>query len=210
MKAVPATNAAPAPFALPGASAALSAAAADFAAAAATLTDAVRIANTDPGDAIRLLVPLCQWVPLSVPGSGPLSASINQGRNALAATMRVTACAALGRAAQDYQPMSYDDAQAVRALVCSTLDAEAIRAADDERDATYQALRALRTSVALDLEVRGASLARLIDVTTLVPMPALAEAWTLYQDTSRTPELVASADPPHPLFLPLTFSALSR
>ena len=70
------------------------------------------------------------------------------------------------------------------------------------------ALRDLRAAVALDLAVRGANLAALVEITTLVPMPSLAEAWTLYQDTAREPELVASANPPHPLFMPLQFAAL--
>jgi hypothetical protein len=41
-------------------------------------------------------------------------------------------------------------------------------------------------------------------------MPSLAEAWTLYQDTPREPGLVASADPPHPLFMPTSFPALNQ
>lgn len=98
----------------------------------------------------------------------------------------------------------------MRALVCGALDAEAIRAADSGmRDATYRALRALRAAVALDLAVRGAYLAALVEVTTIAPMPSLAAAWMLYADTTREPGLVASADPPHPMFLPTTFPALN-
>ena len=63
--------------------------------------------------------------------------------------------------------------------------------------------------MALDLAVRGAQLPLLVEVTTPVSMPSLAEAWTLYQDTTREPQLVASADPPHPLFMPLSFDALA-
>ena len=185
-------------------------AASDFAAASVELADAVLAAITDPADAIRLLLPLAGWVPPPVTVRGPLSQEIADAQYALAANLRAAACSALGQAAQSYQPISYQDAQSVRELVCAALDAEAIRVADAGNDATYQALRTLRAAVALDLAVRGANLAVLIEVTTRVPMPALAEAWTLYQDTSRTPSLVASADPAHPLFLPLDFPALSQ
>lgn len=182
----------------------------EFSARAVELADALRAAATDPADAIRLLLPLATYQPVPVPGRGPLARVAQQAQLALASNLRCAACAALGHAAQAYQPVSYQDAQSARALVCDAIDAEAVRAADVGLDATYQALRDLRTAVALDFAVRGASLAVLVEVTTAVPMPSLAEAWTLYQDTSREPGLVASAAPPHPLFLPVSFPALSR
>lgn len=181
----------------------------DYTAAAQSLASALLQAATDPADAIRLLLPLAGWVPAPVPGSGPLARKAQQALDALASNLRCAACSALAQAAQQYQPVSYQDAQAVRAVVCSALDAEALRCADAGRDASYLALRDLRTAVALDLTVRGASLAWLITVTTTRSVPSLVEAWMLYQDTTREPQLVASADPPHPLFMPLQFPALS-
>jgi len=127
----------------------------------------------------------------------------------VASNLRCAACGALAGATAAYQPISYQDAQAVRVAVCGALDAEATRAADDGRDATYEALRTLRAAVALDLGVRGASLAWLVNIDTRASMPSLAEAWTLYQDTPREPGLVASADVRHPLFMPLSFPALN-
>lgn len=180
-----------------------------FAAAGQQLAADLVLAVNDPADAIRLLVPMTAWLPPALPGSGPLWADASAAQDALAANLRASACAALASAALAYQPASYQDAQSVRVLVTGALDAEALRAADAERDATYQALRDLRTAVAIDLEVRGAALPMLVEVTTRVPMPSLAEAWTLYQDTSREPQLVASAGPPHPLFMPLDFPALA-
>lgn len=180
-----------------------------FAAAGQQLAADLVLAVNDPADAIRLLVPMTAWLPPPLPGSGPLWADASAAQDALAANLRASACAALATAALAYQPASYQDAQSVRVLITGALDAEAIRAADAERDATYQALRELRATLALDLEVRGAALPMLVEVTTRVPMPSLAEAWTLYQDTSREPQLVASAGPPHPLFMPLDFPALA-
>lgn len=182
----------------------------DFAGASSTLAAALLAATSDPADAIRLLIPLAGFVPDPLPGRGPLAALARQAQDALAANLRASACAVLARAAQRYQPLSYQDAQAVRAKVCAVLDREATRSADAQRDATYAALRALCAAVALDLAVRGANLAALVEVSFQVSMPSLAAAWTLYQDTTREPELVRSADVAHPLFLPLSFSALAR
>jgi prophage DNA circulation protein len=184
-------------------------AASDLAAAAATLATALLEATTDPADAIRLLLPLAQWIPDPPPGSGPLAQEAQAVQLAIASNLRCAACAALAQAVPLYQPSSYQDALSLRQLVCGALDAEATRAADAGRDATYQALRELRAAVALNLAVRGANLASLVEITTRVPMPSLAEAWTLYQDTTREPQLVASANPPHPLFMPLSFPALA-
>lgn len=181
----------------------------EFAAAGQQLAADLVLAVSSPADAIRLLLPLCAWLPPPLPGSGPLWADAAAAQDAIAGTLRASACAALAQAALSYRPASYQDAQSVRLLVVGALDAEAIRAADAGRDATYRALRDLRAAVALDLEWRGAQLPMLIEVTTRVPMPSLAEAWTLYQDTSREPQLTASAAPAHPLFLPLEFSALA-
>jgi prophage DNA circulation protein len=181
-----------------------------FAAAGVALCNALVAATADPADAIRLLLDLTGWQPKPVPGGSALAIASRSAQDAIAASLRCAACAALAVATQAYQPVSYQDAQAIRTTVCAALDAEATRNADAGRDATYQALRSLRTAVALDLAVRGADLAWLVDVQTPAPMPSLAEAWTLYQDTTREPQLVGSAMPAHPLFLPTSFPTLSQ
>ena len=188
----------------------MSAASDAFATASTQLAGAVAASTTDPADAVRLLLPLCTWAPPPVFGGGPLAAAVAKQQAAIVRNLHCAAIAALASACAGYKPISYQDAFSLRSIVCAAIDAEATLAADDGDDLTYQALRTLRVAVAVDLAVRGASLPALVEVTTLVSMPSLAEAWTLYQDTSREPELVASADAPHPLFLPLSFAALSR
>jgi prophage DNA circulation protein len=188
----------------------VSAASDAFAAASTQLAEALAAAVNDPADAIRLLMPLASWVPPIVPGSGSLSARTRATLDALADNLRCAACAALAGATQAYRPASYQDAQALRIAVCGVLDAEATLSADAGRDATYQALRTLRTAVSLDLAIRGANLAYLVEIETAVSMPSLAEAWTLYQDTTREPALVAASSAPHPLFMPLDYPGLSR
>ena len=181
-----------------------------FAAAAAQLAQALAAAVNDPADAIRVLIPLAQFEPEPPPGSGPLAQQAMAAQDAIADNLRCAACAALGAATQAYQPASYQDAQALRANVCGVLDAQAIRCADAGRDASYQALRNLRWVVSMDLALRGADLARLVEVETRVSMPSLAEAWTLYQDTTREPAIVASSGVRHPLFMPTDFPGLSK
>jgi prophage DNA circulation protein len=181
-----------------------------FADASEQLAQAVAAAINDPADAIRLLIPLASWVPKPPPGSGALAYAARAAQDAIADNLRCAACAALGAATQAYRPASYQEAQALRHAVCDVLDAQATRCADAKRDASFAALRALRTAVALDLAVRGANLAYLVEIETATSMPALAEAWTLYQDTTREPALVAAADVRHPLFMPLDFAGLSR
>lgn len=188
----------------------MSAASDAFAAASAALAAALAASTADPADAVRLLLPLCTWQPTPVFGGGPLASVMAEYQAAIMRNLHCAALAALAVASSNYRPISYQDALALRQQVCGALDAEATIAADAGDDATYQALRDLRSAVALDLAIRGASLPALIEVTTAVPMPSLVEAWALYGDTSREPSLVASADPPHPLFMPLSFPALSQ
>ncbi len=182
----------------------------EFAAAAVQLAQAVAAAIVDPADAIRLLIPLASWVPDPIPGTSGPAIEAQAAQDAIADNLRCAACAALGTATQAYRPASYQDAQALRQTVCDVLDAQATRCADAGRDASFAALRDLRTAVSLDLAVRGASLAYLVEVSTAASMPSLADAWTLYQDTTREPDLVAAADVAHPLFMPLDFPGLSR
>jgi prophage DNA circulation protein len=188
----------------------MSAASDAFATASTQLATALAAATTDPADAVRLLLPLCTWEPPPVFGGGPLAAAVAKQQAAIVRNLHCAAIAALTSACADYRPISYQDALSLRSIVCSAIDAVATRAADAGDDQTYSALRNLRVAVAIDLAARGANLPALIEVQTLVSMPSLAEAWELYQDTSREPELVAAADAPHPLFLPLSFPALSR
>lgn len=187
----------------------MSAATDSFAAASAQLATALAQATNSPADAVRLLLPLCTWQPAPGFGSGPLAYTIAQWQAALTSNLHCAALAALATACAAYQPISYQDAQSLRLLAVGAINAEATVAADAGDDATYQALRNLAYAVAIDLALKGASLPMLVEVVTATSMPSLAEAWALYQDTSREPALVASADAPHPLFLPLSFPALA-
>ena len=132
-----------------------------------------------------------------------------ESQTATAALCRRAALTALCRACANYQPTSYDDAAAVRKAVTAPLDAEVTFAADAGDNATFVAFRTLRAAVVLDLVTRGSLLPRVTTVVRRAPLPSLALAYSLYGDASRSDDLLARVDPPHPAFFPLSFTALS-
>lgn len=168
-------------------------AASDFTEAVRALTAALRQA-LPVADAIRLL-------PALAAQAGPTITGALCRRIAV-----VEAC----RASASYQPASYDEAAALRAMLCELLDVEIIRAGDEGEDATWRALRRLLAAVVRDLTARGASLAPLVEVRQRRSLPSLVLANRLYQDAEREAELVARVDPRSPLFMPMAFTALAR
>ncbi|MBX6386929.1 MAG: hypothetical protein IRZ07_28785 [Microbispora sp.] len=170
---------------------------ADFAAAAQALAAALRAATDDPADQVRLLAALAAFAP---PAAGDPAGDL----------CRRAALTELARATADYRAASYEEAVALRDMVCGLLSDEEIRAADQGEDATFGAFRALRIAVARDLTARAADLARLRTVQTAAPLPALVLANKLYGDAGRAEELTEYAGAANPLFLPTRFRARER
>jgi prophage DNA circulation protein len=181
-----------------------------LAAAATAFAEAVRATATDPADAVRLLGQLAVLAPPASSYSDGIGQAMTAAQTATAALMRRAALVSVGRACADYQPTSSNDATALLATATTMLDAEILTAADAGDDAGYQALRALRAAVVLDLTTRAASLPSLRTVTLPAPKPSLAVAYRLYRDTTREPDVTARAQAVHPGFLPTIFEALSR
>ena len=161
--------------------------------AALALASAVRAACVDPADQVRQMLALAQSAPL----------------DAMGAPLRRVALAQMARASAAYQPSSYQDAAALRGLVCDALDDEITRAGDAGEDEVYTAFRALRIAVVLDLRARADALPRLRQVT-VPPLPAEVLAYRLYGDATRADELVTRADPINPLFMPTDELVLDR
>lgn len=181
-----------------------------FPAAVQALTEALSTAIANPGDAARLFGTLATYAPDVVgTATGQVGAAQVAAENAVSALLRRAAIGALARAAAQYVPSSYDDAVAVRNKVTAYIDGEVLIAGDSGDDASYGALRALRQSVVTNLSASGASLARLQDFAFRTPMPALVLATRLYQDASRSDQLVDEAAPIHPAFMPTKFRALA-
>lgn len=162
-------------------------------------------ATSDPADQVRLFTTLAAYAPTTVPGS----AAVGTAQAATSDLWRRAALTALARASAAYQPSSYDDAAALRASLVDLLEAEIEIAGDHGEDDVFSAFLALKAGVAADLTARGASLAPIVTVTFPTALPAPVVAMKLYQDASRTDELIAESGVRHPLFMPTSFDALA-
>jgi prophage DNA circulation protein len=176
---------------------------------AVALAEALRAACNDPADAIRLLSGLARFFPSIPPGSAPIGEAMAATQTAMAAVCRRAALTSLARAIAAYQPSSYNDAQAVLVAACVLFDAEIEVAGDAGDGQSYLALRALRGAVVNDMTTRGSALPQIVTVARPASLPALALAYQLYGDTTRTDDLIARANPIHPAFMPTSFEALA-
>lgn len=182
----------------------------DFSAAAQAAVAALASSAVNPDDAVRLLAGMVTYSPTNATSSSPIGVAMGTVQAATNDLFRRAAVVALARASATYQPASADDAARVRGIVCTALDAEIGVAGDQHEDATFNALRALRAAVALDLTARGAGLPTITTITTPSPISAPALAQRIYRDPTRADELVTQADCVHPAFMPTVFKALSN
>ena len=182
---------------------------ADIPVAVAAVAEALRAAANNPADAIRCLSALVTFYPAIPQPNSPISIAQANTIIATAALCRQAALVSLARACATYQPTSYDDAVSTREAVTALFDREILAAADAGQDATYLALRQLRTSVVNDLATRGSLLPHLMVVTTKAALSTLELAYRLYGDASRADEIAQRTDVQHPGFLPTAMTLLS-
>lgn len=180
-----------------------------FSAAITSVASAVAATATNPADAIRMLSSLADFYP-----NGPTTASVvGNGmavmQTACGALVRCTALAQLAVAATSYRPSSANDAATVRDSIVRQIDDEITTSGDAGDDATYAALRSLRSAVVADLNSRGASLPSVTTFTFPTTLPSLVLSNRLYRDASRSDEIIAEAGPIHPAFMPTSFDALA-
>lgn len=182
-----------------------------------TFTDAVQevmddllAGIADPGDAISLLVPLVSFSPTTYSGAGDAGAARGVAQDSTASLLRRAALAAMGKAVASYVPSSYNEAMSTMSNVTGFIDAEILVAGDAGDDESYKALIALRQAVVSALTTNGATLPNLETFNFRAALPALVMANRLYQDASRTDELIQQANPIHPAFMPATVKALAR
>ena len=164
----------------------------------------------NPADQLRLLTVLAGYSPAVPTATAPIGLAVATVQTAVAALIRRAALAALVRAAAAYQPTSYDDAVAQIDALTALFDSEAVIAADAGDSASYTVLRGLRTAVTADLIARGAGLPRLTTIANPAALPSLVLAYQLYGDATRSDDLIARADPVNPMFMPVSFVALSN
>jgi prophage DNA circulation protein len=173
------------------------------------LIAAAQAVAIDPADQVQLLTTLAGYYPPTVAAIAPIGVAQAAVQTSCGALCRRAALTALARACAAYEPVSYNDAVTLLENVSALFDAEILIAADAADLNTYQAFRAMRTAVVVDLSTRAAALPTLTTITTNLPMPALALAFSLYSDATRSDQLVAFAQPIHPAFMPTSFVGLS-
>lgn len=182
----------------------------DFAVAAQAVAATLLAATNDPADAVRMLSTLSVFAPSDPTPASAVGVAMTTMQSSCGDLFRRAALVALCRASTSYQPASFDDAAALRTQITDLLDAEILDAGDQGEDATFDALRNLRTAVVRDLTQRGANLAQLATISSPTTMPATVIAQRVYRDSTRADELVVQANPRHPAFMPVSFRALSR
>ncbi len=174
-------------------------------ASVATLAGAIG----NPGDAINRLGKLATYSPTPIVGGGQVAAAMLVAQQATSAIVRRAAIAAIAQAVAAYAPSSYDDAANLMDTVTGYIDDEILIAGDAGDDSSYSALRTLRQCVVQTLTRNGATLAPLKAFQFRSPLPSLVLAQRIYQDASRSDELVSEANPVHPGFMPTSFRALA-
>ena len=164
---------------------------------------------TDPAQAIIIFTQLTQVDVPAAMGTDVIGNAQQQLQDSIIDFWNRTAITFLAQASSAYQPVSYEDAEALRDSVCGVIDTAITQAGDEGDDQNFMALKTLRSAVVQDITARGAALAALSTFNIGSPQPALTLAYRLYQDISRTDQLVAFTDVPHPAFMPQKFQALA-
>lgn len=182
----------------------------DFATASRSVVAAIAGATISPADRIRLLSGLAAYQPYISSTTAPIGADLATVRSAVGAVLRRQALIGLAEAIEAASPDNAQTAQQILTTFVQLIDAEIIIAADNAESGAYDMLRTLRTAVVSDLSARGARLASLVSYSFNVRMPAIALAYRLYQDASRTRDLISRANAAHPLFMPTQFQALDQ
>lgn len=162
------------------------------------------VSARSPASALSAMTSLADFGAAIAPVIGGSRARINERANqsALVALVRQAALTEAARATLGMTFAAYEDAAQVRDDLALRLDAAAIEAGDAGDDTAFAALDGLRLSLVRDLTARGASLARIAEVTTPISEPPLALAYRLYGDAGRADEIAARNKLAHPGFTP--------
>lgn len=168
----------------------------------ATVKQLVRSVAVAPAEALQLAQVFWRFGPLTVSASNPSPRRAIEiaNRISLSRLVRGAALAESARAAAELEFDSFDAAVALRDGITDAID-ELLLATTD--DASFDALRKLRTAAVADITARGADLARLVRYTPGATMPALLLAQRLYADGAKADDVLARNQVriAHPLFV---------
>ncbi|UFT92822.1 DNA circularization protein [Pectobacterium carotovorum] len=122
----------------------------------------------------------------------------------------VLCTAAMVSAAVEYNPSSSDEATEIQNRVCEKLDYALVNVGNRGEDDVYAQLLELRKSFIDAMRIKSGTLASVMHVTVPKTLPSLTLANRLYQDATRSDELIQETNPRHPAFMPTTFTALRK
>lgn len=180
--------------------------AATVAAAVQAVPTAVRAAIVEPTDQIRALLAITAYAPAVGIGTDPVGLGLAKVQTATTSLCLFATLAELANAAAAYQFTSQNQAATVSTQVAAALANGILVAGNASADDVCRALTDLRASVVSYLANIGAVLAPLRTVSFRAPLPSLVVAQRLYQDSTRSDELIRNAVPWHPAFMPQTLT----
>lgn len=122
----------------------------------------------------------------------------------------VLCTAAMVSAAVEYNPSSSDEATALQNRVCKALDDALVNVGNRGEDDIYVQLLELRKVFIDAMQIKSGTLASVMQVNVPKTLPSLTLANRLYQDATRSDELIQETNPRHPAFMPTTFTALRK
>ncbi|MER0046504.1 DNA circularization N-terminal domain-containing protein [Pectobacterium odoriferum] len=122
----------------------------------------------------------------------------------------VLCTAAMVSAAVEYNPSSSDEATAIQNRVCEKLDDALVNVGNRGDDDVYAQLLELRKAFIDAMRIKSGTLASVMQVTVPKTLPSLTLANRIYQDATRSDELIQETNPRHPAFMPTTFTALRK
>lgn len=141
--------------------------------------------------------------PRTISGAVPSSAAQGQVQANTAALQDLLTHGAIAQAARDIVAVDepvYDDLQQQRSELTTVVDREVERA--DLPQASFDALADMRSGVSRYVLAESATASRLTTYTPATTLPAVVLAYDLYEDSSRSDELVRRNGLHHPGFVP--------
>lgn len=126
-------------------------------------------------------------------------------------TLIIVLCSgAMAAAASESNPTSRDEAEQITRRVADQLDAALLVAGDRADDGLYGELLLVRSSFLENMSAISSGLSGLMLFNSAQPLPALTLANRLYQDASRSDELIQESSVPHPAFMPTSMKVLRQ
>lgn len=124
--------------------------------------------------------------------------------------LSVITAAAVATLSTQALPSSSNEAADQQREVCAVMDNALTQLGDLAMDDVYQQLSEMRSAVVTQYIHKGSESGRLTQYSLPSTLSSLHVANRLYQDASRSDELVMEIEPRHPAFMPIKFKALKK